>query len=51
MVAFDFADKINHEIIHRALPYVDYAFFSCDNKSDKELHKFMISIKSKGPKV
>ena len=50
-VAFDFSDKTNHETTHKALAYVDYAFFSCDDKSDEELHKFMISIKSKGPKV
>lgn len=50
-IAFDFADKINHEITHRALPYVDYAFFSCDSESDEVLHKLMISIKSKGPRV
>ncbi|WP_326907918.1 fructoselysine 6-kinase [Sedimentibacter sp. MB31-C6] len=50
-IAFDFADKHNHEITYKALPYVDYAFFSCDNKSDAELHGFMKFIKSKGPSV
>lgn len=50
-VAFDFADKLNHEITHKAVPYVDYAFFSCDSKSDVELYEFMKAIKSKGPSV
>ena len=50
-VAFDFADKPDHEITHEALPYVDYAFFSDDSKSDEELHEFMKYIKEKGPGV
>ncbi|MEL7647978.1 MAG: fructoselysine 6-kinase [Sedimentibacter sp.] len=50
-VAFDFADKIDHDITKIALPFVDYAFFSCDQKSIEELHEFMKMIKSKGPKL
>lgn len=50
-VAFDFADKIDHEITHKALPYVDYAFFSCDSKDNEDLYEFMKSIKSKGPSI
>ncbi len=50
-IAFDFADKLDHEITHKAIPYVDYAFFSCESKSDVELHEFMKYIKSKGPSV
>lgn len=51
LVAFDFADVPSHEILQKALPYVDYAFFSDDRKSDEELHDFMRDIKSKGPSV
>lgn len=50
-VAFDFADKIDHEITHKALSFVDYAFFSCDSKSNDELHEFMKWVKSKGPRI
>lgn len=50
-LAFDFADKLDSEITHRALAYVDYAFFSCDKKDKEDLHEFMKSIKSKGPCV
>lgn len=50
-VAFDFADKIDHEITHKALPFVDYAFFSCDSKSNDELHEFMKWVKSIGPSI
>jgi fructoselysine 6-kinase len=51
LVAFDFADKPDHEITLDAIPYVDYAFFSDDSKSDEELHEFMKSVKSRGPRV
>lgn len=50
-LAFDFADKLDSETTHKALPYVDYAFFSCDSKNKEELHEFMKYIKSKGPGV
>lgn len=50
-VAFDFADMPDHEITQKALPYVDYAFFSDDKKNDEDLHNFMKSIESKGPSV
>ncbi|WP_432403614.1 fructoselysine 6-kinase [Wukongibacter sp. M2B1] len=50
-VAFDFADNPDQKILDKALPYVDYAFFSNDNSNDEELHKFMKYIKSKGPSI
>lgn len=50
-IAFDFADKLYHEITDKALAYVDYAFFSCSNKSDEELYEFMKYTKLKGPKI
>lgn len=50
-VAFDFADKREHEITKKVMPYVDYAFFSCDDKNSEELYEFMRRIKSMGPKI
>ena len=50
-VAFDFADKLDHEITKTALPHVDYAFFSDDSKSDEEIHAFMKEMMTKGPSV
>lgn len=50
-IAFDFADNPDQEILNKALPYVDYAFFSNDQKNDEELYEFMKCIKSKGPRV
>ena len=50
-IAFDYADKYDHEITQESLPYVDYAFFSCDKKSEEELQEFMKSIKAIGPSL
>jgi fructoselysine 6-kinase len=50
-VAFDFADNPDEVILNKALPYVDYAFFSNDESGDEELYKFMKYIKSKGPSI
>lgn len=50
-IAFDFADKPNHEITHKALPYVDYAFFSNDTDNTEEIQDFMKYVSSRGPKV
>lgn len=50
-IAFDFADKLDHEITQKAVAYADYAFFSCESKCAEELHEFMKHIKSKGPSV
>lgn len=50
-VAFDFADNPDEGILNKALPYVDYAFFSNDESDDEELYQFMKDIKSKGPSI
>jgi len=50
-VAFDFADKENDPVIDKALPYVDYAFFSRDEKTDGEIEQFMRKTAARGPKI
>lgn len=50
-IAFDFADKLDHEITQEAIAYVDYAFFSDESKSKRELQDFMKAARARGPKV
>lgn len=50
-VAFDFADKRDSPIVNLAMPYVDYAFFSYDDGTEEELHSFLRSVRSRGPRV
>lgn len=56
-IAFDFATKLDeemteevYEIVKKALPYTDYAFYSSD-KSTEELKEHMKSIYERGPKI
>ncbi|MCI2105980.1 MAG: fructoselysine 6-kinase [Intestinimonas sp.] len=50
-VAFDFADKPDDPVVALAIPSVDYAFFSCDEGSEEDLHSFLRTMRTKGPKV
>ena len=50
-VAFDFADKPGEPAAERALPFVDYAFFSNDSASDREVEEFLKAISTRGPKI
>lgn len=50
-VAFDFATKLEDLCIEKALPYVDYAFFSYDEGQERELYAFMKRMYAYGPKI
>lgn len=50
-IAFDFADRLEHQITQEAIAHVDYAFFSDDSKSERELQDFMKATWARGPKV
>lgn len=49
-ISFDFADKLNHSIVDKALPSVDYAFFSYTDDDDY-IRNYIKTAHSKGPKV
>ncbi|MDO4978142.1 MAG: fructoselysine 6-kinase [Eubacteriales bacterium] len=46
-IAFDFATFYEGEVLERAIPYVDYAFFAKDD-AEEDLKDFMIEMKEKG---
>lgn len=50
LVSFDFADKLNSNIIYDTIPSVDYAFFSYI-KDDEYIRNYMKLLKEKGPKL
>ena len=41
-ISFDFSDQLDHEIVAKALPYVDYAFFSYE-RDDEYIHDYILS--------
>lgn len=49
--AFDFATELDGPVISAAVPYVDYAFFSIDDKPEEEILAFIKDIQKRGPKV
>lgn len=51
IVAFDFATKPEDPVVTIAIPYVDYAFFSIDDKDEEWINDFMTEMQKKGPKV
>lgn len=49
-ISFDFADKLDHEIVKQALPFVDYAFFSY-TKDDEFIRNYLMNAQAYGPKL
>ena len=41
-ISFDFSDQLDHEIVAKALPYVDYAFFSYD-QDDEYIRDYILA--------
>lgn len=50
LISFDFADKLNNEMVYKALPFVDYCFFSYD-KEDDYIKEYLIKAQKRGPKA
>jgi fructoselysine 6-kinase len=49
-IAFDFCDKLDHEILDRIVGDVDYAFFSYDGEDLEFIKDYMKKIQSRGPR-
>lgn len=50
-IAFDFATKLDDPVVEIAIPFVDYAFFAIDDKTEAEIKEFMKQMHERGPKV
>ena len=50
-MAFDCANRPEDPAAEKALPWVDYAFFSNDSAGDRELEDILRAIHTKGPKL
>ncbi|MEG0768273.1 MAG: fructoselysine 6-kinase, partial [Ruthenibacterium sp.] len=51
LIAFDFADKFSGKVLDTAIPYTDYAFFSCDEGDSEILRQFMQKMHARGVKI
>lgn len=50
-VAFDYADRLDHELVEKTLPYVTYGFYSYHNGHDEFIEKFLIDKVDRGMKI
>lgn len=50
LVSFDFANRLNSNIVNETISSIDYAFFSY-TKDDEDIRNYMKFIKDKGPRL
>ena len=50
-IAFDFATKIDDQLVEEIIPHVDYAFFSYDGGEDAYMKDYMKKMHAQGPKL
>ncbi|GIO92298.1 MULTISPECIES: fructoselysine 6-kinase [Paenibacillus] len=50
LTSFDFADKLDHELVTTLAPYVDYPFLSY-TQDDEHIRNLMREIKARGPRI
>ncbi len=51
LVSFDYADRLDHPLIEKTLPYVDYGFFSYHKARDLFIESFLMDKVARGMKV
>ncbi|NLJ30951.1 MAG: fructoselysine 6-kinase [Clostridiales bacterium] len=51
LVSFDYADRLDHELVERTLPFVDYGFFSYHKQRDAFIEHYLRDKVARGMKV
>lgn len=51
LISFDYADRLNHELVSKTIPYVDYGFFSYHQERDSFIEDYLKDKVDKGLKV
>lgn len=50
-ISFDYADRLDHELVEATLPYVDYGFYSYHRERDTFIEDFLMDKAARGMKV
>ena len=50
-VAFDYADRLDHELVEKTFPYVTYGFYSYHNGHDEFIENFLKDKVDRGMKI
>ena len=51
LISFDYADRLDHELVERTLPYVDYGFYSYHGQPDENIKSFLKDKVERGMKI
>ena len=51
LISFDYADRLEHELVEKTLPYVDIGFYSYHQGRDKWIEEFLEDKVKRGMKV
>ncbi len=50
-ISFDYADRLDHELVEKTLPYVDYGFYSYHKERDAFIENFLKDKVDRGMKI
>lgn len=50
-ISFDYADRLDHELVEKTLPYVDYGFFSYHKENDEFIREYLKDKVRRGMKI
>ena len=50
-VSFDYADRLDHELVEKTLPFVDYGFYSYHKGRDRFIEEFLKDKVARGMKI
>lgn len=50
-ISFDYADRLDHELVEKTLPYVDYGFFSYHQEKDEFIRQYLMDKVNRGMKI
>ncbi|WP_312440888.1 fructoselysine 6-kinase [Lacrimispora sp.] len=50
-ISFDYADRLDHELVEKTLPYVDYGFYSYHKERDAFIESYLKDKANRGMKV
>lgn len=50
-ISFDYADRLDHPLVERTLPFVDYGFYSYHKERDAFIEGFLIDKVDRGMKI
>ena len=51
VISFDYADRLDHPLVEKTLPYVDYGFFSYKKNRDSFIEKYLKDKTDRGMKL